>query len=76
MRAKRAVRRSKHASLKRDDFGQIKNAISISGKPAHVGDRAGLGHHSRQGKGELIGEYKNSHITTLVERHSLDAMLI
>ncbi|MDE0852701.1 transposase, partial [Yoonia sp.] len=35
-RAKRAVRRAKHASLKRDDPGQTINAIYISGKPANV----------------------------------------
>ena len=30
LRAKRTIRRSKHASLKRNGLGQIKNAVSIS----------------------------------------------
>ena len=40
LRAKKTVRQSKHASLKRNGLGQIKNAISISERPASVEDRA------------------------------------
>jgi hypothetical protein len=40
LRAKKTLRRSKHASLKRNGLGQIKNAISISERPASVEDRA------------------------------------
>ncbi len=43
LRAKRTIRRSKHASLKRDGLGQIKNAVSIRERPASIEDRAVLG---------------------------------
>ena len=44
LRAKRTIRRSRHASLKRNGLGQIKDAISIRERPASAEDRAVPGH--------------------------------
>ena len=71
LRATRAIRRSRHASLKRSGMGQIKDAVSISERPACVEDRAVPGHW----EGDLIGGAKNSYVATLVERHSRYVML-
>ena len=71
LRSQRAIRRSKHASLKRDGLGQITNAVSISERPASVEDRAVPGHW----EGDLIAGSNNSYIATLVERHTRYVML-
>lgn len=72
LRAKRTVRRSRHASLKRNGLGQVKDAVSIRHRPPCAEDRAVPGHW----EGDLIGGSNNSYIATLVERHSRYVMLV
>src|ERR1700689_2527737 len=72
LRFKRRIRRSRHARDSGHHKGQIVDAISIRERPAEIEDRAIPGHW----EGDLIGGTKNSHIATLVERHSRFTMLI
>jgi len=66
LRSKRRIRRSQHARIFKDSRGQIAEAISIRERPAEIEDRAIPGHW----EGDLLSGSKNSHIVTLVERHS------
>ena len=72
LRSKRRMRRSQHSRIFKDSRGQIVDAISIRERPAEVEYRAIPGHW----EGDLIGGTKNSHIATLVERHSRFTALV
>ena len=72
LRFQRRIRRSRHARDSGHRSGQIVDAISIRERPAEIEDRAIPGHW----EGDLIGGTKNSHIATLVERHSRFTMLV
>jgi transposase, IS30 family len=72
LRSKRRMRRSRHASVNRQSGGRIVDAVSIRERPPEVEDRAIPGHW----EGDLLSGAKNSHIATLVERHSRFALLI
>jgi IS30 family transposase len=72
LRTQRAIRRSKHASLKGQGLGTITHAVSIKDRPASVKDRAVPGHW----EGDLIAGTHNSYIATLVERQTRYVMLV
>jgi IS30 family transposase len=71
LRRTRAMRRSRHHTQKRDDHGRITDTVSISERPALVEDRAVPGHW----EGDLVSGSNNSHIATVVERHTRYVML-
>jgi IS30 family transposase len=66
LRRTRAMRRSRHASLKGEGLGTITEAVSIRARPAAIEDRAVPGHW----EGDLLFGANNSQIATLVERHT------
>jgi IS30 family transposase len=72
LRSQRQIRRSRHASVHGHSQGKIVDAISIRQRPAEVEDRAIPGHW----EGDLLRGTRNSHVATLVERHSRFCMLV
>jgi len=72
LRKTRAMRRSRHKTLKGEGLGQITNTVSIHERPAEAEDRAVPGHW----EGDLLCGTKDSQIATLVERHTRYVMLV
>lgn len=72
LRRSRAMRRSRHHTQKTDNHGRIKDAVSISERPATAADRAVPGHW----EGDLLFGSHNSQIATLVERQTRYVMLV
>jgi IS30 family transposase len=72
LRRVRTMRSSRNASTDGQGRGGIVGAVSIHDRPAEVEDRLVHGHW----EGDLITGSRNSHIATLVERHSRFVLLV
>jgi IS30 family transposase len=71
LRTARQMRQAKGGTTK-SGLGQIVDAVSIRERPAEAEDRAVPGHW----EGDLLAGANNTHIATLVERHSRFVMLL
>ena len=71
LRTARQMRQAK-GGITKSGLGQIVDMVSIRERPAEVKDRAVPGHW----EGDLLSGANNTHIATLVERHTRFAMLI
>ena len=71
LRTARQMRQAKGGTTK-SGLGQIVDTVSIRERPAEVEDRAVPGHW----EGDLLSGANNTHIATLVERHTRFTMLL
>ncbi len=72
LRRSRSLRRPRVAKRRNRGQGQIVDALSIRDRPAEAEDRAIPGHW----EGDLLAGAANSHVATLVERHSRFLLLV
>jgi IS30 family transposase len=72
LRRSRSIRRPRAAKRGNVGQGQIVDAVSIRERPPEAEDRAIPGHW----EGDLLSGAGNSHIATLVERHSRFLLLV
>src|SRR6195952_673132 len=72
LRSRRIMRRGKTSTTQGQTRGQIVDAVSISERPAEIEERAIPGHW----EGDLLSGGNNTHIATLVERHSRYVLLV
>jgi IS30 family transposase len=72
LRSRRIMRRGKTSSTQGQTRGQIVDAVSISERSAEIEERAIPGHW----EGDLLSGGNNTHIATLVERHSRYVLLV
>ena len=71
LRRRGSIRRPRNAK-RNNGQGKIVDAVSIRDRPAEADDRAVPGHW----EGDLLAGSANSHVATLVERHSRFLMLV
>jgi IS30 family transposase len=72
LRTQRVFRQSRHSNIRGLRRGQIIDGVPIANRPPEVEDRAVPGHW----EGDLMAGRGNTHVATLVERHSRFTMLV